>query len=210
MTIAFVDLGISNLASLFRAFDRVGAGRMVRASVDDLGRASAVVLPGVGAFGEGMAQMRAQGLDVAIQGAARAGTPIFGICLGMQLLARSSDEHGFHQGLGLLQGHVSRLPESASDRVPNIGWCDVNPVRSSVLFPERAPGCFYHVHSYHLVPDDRHAVTATMRFGGAEIVVAVEQDNIFGVQFHPEKSQDDGLGLLATVLTHVRRLGRSQ
>lgn len=207
--IVHIDLGTGNLGSLLRAFQHLGVQLAPAASGTCLETAGAIILPGVGSFGDGMASLRDQGLVEPLLRAAAAGVPIFGICLGMQLLAESSEEHGSHAGLGLIRGHVRRLPSGdPAFQVPNIGWCDVRPIRPGILFPEGRPGIFYHVHSYHLDGADPTDVTAVMDFGDAEITVAVERDNLFGVQFHPEKSQDDGLSVLASYLAHLRRLGR--
>lgn len=202
--IAVVDLKISNLASVMHALRLVGSGEYLLATPENVRTAAAVILPGVGAFGDGMASLREQGLVEPIRQAARSGTPIFGICLGMQLLASSSCEFGDHEGLGLLPGRVVQLVANCPGyRVPNIGWCDVAPTRKGVLFPEIAAGCFYHVHSFFMIPDDSGAVAATTEFSGRDIAVAVESGNLFGVQFHAEKSQDDGLAVLSRFLRHV-------
>jgi glutamine amidotransferase len=207
--IAVIDMGISNLGSVLRALERVGAPLAEKAGSRDLARAAAIVLPGVGAFGDGMASLAAQGLVEPLRQAAASGTPIFGICLGMQLLAEASEEHGDHAGLGLVRGRLVRLRATEpGDRVPNIGWCDVTPTRPGALFPKGTGGAFYHVHSFHLAPTDPAIVAATIDFSGRTIPVAIEQDNLFGVQFHTEKSQDDGLALLAAFLDHLRRQGR--
>jgi glutamine amidotransferase len=207
--IAIIDMGISNIGSLMRALERVGAPLAERATATNLIGATAVLLPGVGAFGDGMASLAQQGLTAPLRQAAAMGTPIFGICLGMQLLAESSEEHGNHAGLGLIRGRVVRLQTTQpGDRVPNIGWSDVTPTRKSTLFSNGAGGSFYHVHSFRLAPTDPSVVAATISFSGESIPVAVEQGNLFGVQFHTEKSQDGGLDLLAAFLAHLRRLGR--
>lgn len=210
--IAVVDLKISNLTSVVNALRLVGVADYVFADPDNVASAEAVILPGVGAFGDGMASLQAQGLIEPIRVAARSGTPIFGICLGMQLLATTSGEFGDHEGLGLVPGRVERLQVNAPGyRVPNIGWCDVVPTRPGVLFPDGEEGCFYHVHSFHVVPDDPAACAATADFGGQAITVAVESGQLFGVQFHTEKSQDDGLRVLANFVRHVgaRRKARA-
>ena len=151
-----------------------------------------------------MASLHEQGLVEPIRRVAMAGTPIFGICLGMQLLASRSSEFGDHEGLGLLPGRVAQLvADRPGYRVPNIGWCDVSPARKGVLFPEAARGCFYHVHSFHLIPEDMAAIAASTDFSGRDIAVAVEAGNLFGVQFHAEKSQDDGLAVLSRFLQYV-------
>lgn len=198
MTIAIVDLGISNIGSILRSFEEVGAPPMERATAKLVARAGAIVLPGVGAFGAAMAELHAQDLVAPIRKAAQDGRIVFGVCLGMQLLADTSEEHGLHDGLGLVPGRVVRLPSGAGERVPNIGWCDVVPTRPGKLLREPGGRCFYHVHSYHLLPANPDCIAATTTFGGHEVVVAVEQGNVLGVQFHPEKSQDDGLSLLAS------------
>ncbi|MBV9521609.1 MAG: imidazole glycerol phosphate synthase subunit HisH [Alphaproteobacteria bacterium] len=207
--ITLVDLGISNLASVVRALERVGAPFVQCRGSGDLDDAAAILLPGVGAFGDGMASLREKALVAPLRRAAAAGTPIFGICLGMQLLAEESEEHGRHQGLGLIRGRVLRLaPREAHGRVPNIGWCDVTPTRRGVLFPDGQGGCFYHVHSFRLDPADSACIAATIAYSGEAIPVAIEQENLFGVQFHAEKSQDAGLDLLAAFLAHLRAAGR--
>lgn len=197
MSFVLVDMGISNLGSVRQALRRVGAPAMTEATPTTVGGARAILLPGVGAFGDGMASLRAQGLVEPIRRAAARGVPVFGICLGMQLLAEESEEFGRHEGLGLLPGRVRRLQADREGfRVPNIGWCDVTPTRKGRLFPEGGGTC-YHVHSYHFEPSDPSVVAATIEFSGRRTAVAVESGNLFGVQFHPEKSQDDGLGVLA-------------
>jgi glutamine amidotransferase len=208
--IALVDLKISNLGSVLQAFRLVSAPPVEAASRDNLGSASAILLPGVGAFGDGMASLREQGLAEPIRAAASRGVPVFGICLGMQLLAETSEEHGTHEGLGVVRGHVRRLEATEPGfRVPNIGWCDVVTSRPSVLFPKNGGGSFYHVHSYHLVPVDGATAAAHIEFSGRRVVVALQAGNVFGVQFHPEKSQDDGLDVLASFFTHLRATGRA-
>jgi glutamine amidotransferase len=196
--IAIIDSGVSNIGSVLEALARVNAPAHVVHDPSAVMHASAIILPGVGSFGDGMAGLRRRGLVAPLQAAARAGTPTLGICLGMQLLVEESEEHGHHKGLGLLPGGVRRL---ASDEpgcnVPNMGWCDVTVTRAGTLFPDAA-NCesFYFVHSYTLETSTENVV-ATVPFGGRRITAAIEANNICGVQFHPEKSQDAGLDLLA-------------
>ena len=196
MSAVLVDMQISNLASVRQALKRIGVPELPRAARDNVAGADAVLLPGVGAFGDGMASLREQGLLEPIRRAARAGVPVFGICLGMQLLADESEEFGKHEGLGLVPGRVRMLPAVPGFRVPNIGWCDVTAKPASRLFPSGSGTCYY-VHSFHLEPKDPAVVSATIDFGGKKVAVAIEAGNLFGAQFHPEKSQDDGLGVLA-------------
>ncbi len=210
--ITVVDLKISNLASVVQALRLVGAGGHRFATPANVAEADAILLPGVGAFGDGMASLEAQGLSGPIRAAAGRGIPVLGICLGMQLLASRSAEYGDHQGLDLVPGRVERLTATEPGyRVPNIGWCDVRPVCPSPLFPDAQGGCFYHVHSFHFVPEDPAASAATAEFSGRDITVAIAAGNVFGVQFHTEKSQDDGLRVLSNFLAHVRAVkGKKQ
>lgn len=202
--IAVVDSGLSNLASVLGALGRVRAPVRLASTAQDLEDAIAVILPGVGAFGDAMAGLRDRGLVAPILRAAQSGRPVLGICLGMQLLVDESEEHGLHAGLGLIPGRVRRLEaDQPGFRVPNIGWSEVTVERSGVLFPDRArQESFYFVHSYH-VDTAAENVASTIRFGSGIVASALEAGNVYGVQFHPEKSQDAGLDLLARWVTHV-------
>ncbi|MEA3192935.1 MAG: imidazole glycerol-phosphate synthase subunit HisH, partial [Betaproteobacteria bacterium] len=168
MSAVLVDMQISNLASVRRALEIIGVAGLPRATKDNVAAADAVLLPGVGAFGDGMASLREQGLVEPIRRAAKAGVPVFGICLGMQLLADESEEFGKHEGLGLVPGKVRKLPAVPGFRVPNIGWCDVTAKPASRLFPSGSGTC-YHVHSFHLEPKDPSVVSAAIDFGGKKI-----------------------------------------
>ena len=203
--ITVIDSGIANIGSVMSALRRIGAPATVNTEAAALRRAAALILPGVGAFGDGMAALDKHGLTAPIREAAAAGTPILGICHGKQLLAEVSEEFGEHRGLGLVPGRVVRLrPLHAAERVPNIGWCDVHPLRPSALFAKVAPGtAFYHVHSFHLRCADPADAVAAIHFGGEAVTVGVERGNVYGVQFHPEKSQDGGLTVLADFAEQV-------
>jgi glutamine amidotransferase len=204
--ITLIDLDIGNLQSVANAFRRIGAEVTVVTTAREIEGARVLVLPGVGAFERAMTNLNERGLGPVLreQVAARRST-LIGICLGMQLLATRSYEHGVTEGLGLIPGEVRLLePSPPKDLVPNIGWLPVNAVKPSAMFPQGVDGeAFYHVHSYHLVCNDPSDVAATFMFGGQPITTAVERDNVFGVQFHPEKSQDAGLNLLHSLVTHV-------
>lgn len=196
-TLTVIDLGISNIASVVGAFARLGVSARSVRDCEAIGIAKAIVLPGVGAFGNGMAALRDAQLIEPLRAAAVVGTPVLGVCLGMQLMATQSEEGGIHEGLDLIAGNVVRLSPGATDRVPNIGWCDVFPRNHAQLLRDITPGeSFYCVHGYHLVCRDSADVAATIRFAEEDIVIAVEKGNLFGVQFHPEKSQDAGLRVL--------------
>lgn len=198
MTLIIIDLGIGNSGSVTAALERVGARPVRTDRPADLAAASAIILPGVGAFGDGMARLRQSGLAGPLVEAVRTrGVPLLGICLGMHLLAERGEEHGRHAGLGLIGGSVVRLdpPPEARLRVPNMGWCDVEVSRPNAILPA-ASSSFYFAHSYHLVCSDPADVCAVVQYGGP-VTAAVARGRIFGVQFHPEKSQDAGLDLLA-------------
>ena len=205
--LVYLDLPVSNKGSLARAIRLLGISAAPARVPADLVNASAILLPGVGAFAHAMAWIEENGLADPLRERVCAGVPLLGICLGMQLLADFSEEGGGCAGLGLIPGRVVRLPENVPGfPVPNIGWCDARVKRASVLFPSQELETLYHVHSYHMEPASAAAVTAVMDFAGAEIAVAVEADNVFGVQFHPEKSQDAGLEIIAAFLRHYRLL----
>lgn len=205
--IAVIDLGIGNLQSVCEAFRRVGEVVTVTAQPEDVARADVVVLPGVGAFADGMARLHRSGLVEPLRRhAIEEKKPLLGICLGMQLLAESGEEHGFHHGLGLVRGHVTRLqPTEPGCRVPNMGWCDVSlrPGEKVLLseIPDGEP--FYFAHSYHLECADPSDVVATIEYGGIHLTAAVERENLFGIQFHPEKSQSAGLTVLSSFIKHA-------
>jgi glutamine amidotransferase len=198
--VALVDYGSGNLRSVAKALERPGLRVEVTGDAGSLPRADAIVLPGVGAFADCMASLRAKGLDDAVRSAIAAGRPYLGLCLGLQLLFDESEEHGRTVGLGILPGRVERFPERDPQgrplRVPHIGW---NTVRFSGAHPmlERLPpeDVYYFVHSYRVVPADPAHVVGRADYGGP-FAAAAARGNLFAVQFHPEKSQSSGKRLL--------------
>jgi imidazole glycerol-phosphate synthase subunit HisH len=204
--IVIIDSGIANVGSVLTAFRRIGVAARTTQAAGDVDAASALVLPGVGAFRDGMNSLRAQGLVDPILAAVTRGTPMLGICLGMQLLADASEEFGEHAGLGLVPGRVVRLrPGRQEERVPNIGWCDVHFTRPCRLFEDVAErSSFYFVHSYQLQCAAPENTVASISFGGVSVTAAIERGTVFGAQFHPEKSQDVGLTLLHNYARLVR------
>lgn len=192
--LAIVDLGMGNRRSVETALAHVGHASVLTADHDAVRAADAVVLPGVGAFPEAMRNLRASGLDAVLAYVARAGTPLLGICLGMQLLFESSSEHEGAPGLGLLPGAVTRLQ---APRLPHIGWNLVGFTRASPLTAGLgAAAAFYHVHAYACRPADESVVVGRGEYGPERFVSVVSRENVHGVQFHPEKSSRDGLRLL--------------
>lgn len=195
-TIAILDIGTNNLTSVYQAFQRVGMNSpQVISSAEDVGVADAIALPGVGAFEEGMAALRQRGFMETIRRRVEGDkVPFVGICLGMQLLADSSEENGFHEGLGLIPGKVRKLdPKVPGVRIPNIGWCDVTVPDDDGLI---TPGSYYFAHSYFFECAASESSAAHIEFGGQKITAAVRKDHVFGTQFHMEKSQDLGLDLI--------------
>ncbi len=194
--LAIVDYGMGNLRSVQKAFERVGRAAEVTSDADRIATAPGVVLPGVGAFGACMENLAARGLVEPVKASIAAGRPFLGICLGMQLLFDESEEFGPIRGLGILPGKVVRFAPDPARKIPHMGW---NTLRVARRVPQLAgidDGAFvYFVHSYYPVPAD-DAVVATRTPYGPEFASSVVRDNVFAVQFHPEKSQTVGLRLL--------------
>jgi len=187
-----------------RAFQRLGCEPILVDAPKLMAKVKGIVLPGVGAFPDGMAALREKRLVEPIRDAVRGGMPILGFCLGMQLLADCSEEYGDHEGLGLISGMVVRLPADVGDRVPNIGWCDVMARSGTRLFKDvPSEMSFYFVHSYYVQCANPKHVVGSIRFGSVSVAAALDCGNAFGLQFHPEKSQDAGLGVLENFLTIV-------
>jgi glutamine amidotransferase len=191
--IAIVDYGMGNKRSVEKALEHVGAQPRITADHDEIRAAAAVVLPGVGAFPEAMRRLRAAGLDRVVADVAGSGTPLLGICLGMQLLFGSTTEHEGAVGLGLLEGEVTAL---AAPKLPHIGWNEVAFERPGALTGGLGDAAaFYHVHSFVCRPSVDDDVVGRGDYG-ERFVSIVERGSVMGAQFHPEKSSRDGLALL--------------
>lgn len=199
--VAIVDYGMGNLGSVRRALEECGATPVVVDDPTALAGADKIILPGVGAFHDGMAQLREKGWDDALRETLAAGTPLLGICLGMQLLFAVGFEGGESPGLGLVPGAVRRLDElGCTERIPHVGWNDIRIVGDQPLFRHIADGTdFYFVHSYACAPDSADAVAAVADYG-IPFVAAVSHGAAMGVQFHPEKSSKAGFQLLRNFL----------
>jgi len=203
--IAIVDYGMGNLRSVLNACLAVGARAEIAHTPDALASASGIILPGVGAFGDGMERLRQGAWIPALESEVRrGGKPLFGICLGMQLLATSGTEHGVQPGLGWVDGTVEALrSDDPAVRIPHIGWNEVRVLRAEGLYAGLASvETFYFVHSFALVPKDRSCVTAVCSHG-PEFVASIEAPPFYGTQFHPEKSQKPGMRLLRNFLTRA-------
>ncbi len=193
--LAIVDYGMGNRRSVEKALERVGASATVSRDHEELRAADGLVLPGVGAFPAAMRVIRELGLDELLRERARAGTPIFGSCMGMQLLFEHSEEHGGAEGLGLLKGEVKRL-KAPGMKLPHIGWSEVKWLRDSPLRRGVGePTFLYHVHSFVAHPAGESAVLGTAEYG-ERFPAVVASGHIFGAQSHPEKSSTHGLQLL--------------
>ena len=198
--IAIVDYGASNLRSVANAFKVIGCDVKITSVPADLEKASAIVLPGVGAFGDGMKMLRKLDLITALnEQVIGYQKPYLGICLGLQFLAKKSLEYGTHKGLGWIDGTVQKIVTgNRRFRIPHIGWNEVNIQQNNPLFRNiDATPVFYFVHSYQLVAkgDSVNAITSTC-WHGTTITASVQKNNIYAVQFHPEKSQQSGLNIL--------------
>ncbi|HET6569003.1 MAG TPA: imidazole glycerol phosphate synthase subunit HisH [Rhodothermales bacterium] len=222
--LTIIDYGIGNLRSIEKAFQAVGVDVLRTDRVADIERAERLVLPGVGAFGACAAEIRRRGLEQPILDAVARGKPFLGVCIGMQLLFEESEEMGRHRGLGILPGRVVKFTghpvpagvptykgapepsEEATDgekplKIPHMGWNRIVPEQSSPLLEGIEPGAyFYFVHSYHALPEDTADVIAHSEYG-MPFPAIVGRNNVFGVQFHPEKSQKNGLDILRNFST---------
>ena len=194
--VAVIDYGMGNRRSVEKALEHVGARATITNDHDELRRADGLVLPGVGAFPQAMRNLDALALPELIRELANQGKPLLGICLGMQLLFDSSEQMGGAAGLGLIGGEVTRLKDTEL-RIPHIGWNEVRFERPSPLTAELPPaGCpFYHVHTFAARPRDPDDVIGSTEYG-ERFATIVGRENVFGVQFHPEKSSRDGLRML--------------
>lgn len=193
--VGVIDSGVANLFNLTNALKAVDAPIRVCSSPADLRDCSHVILPGVGAFGAGMRELVAKGLADELKAFVKSGRPVLGICLGMQLLCRSSEEGGSHDGLALVDAEVKAL-KGQGCKLPHYGWSKLEPAKGSFEGTILGDGSAYFVHSYHVVPRDRSIIVAETDFGGERFCSAFTEDNLHGVQFHPELSARAGLHML--------------
>jgi len=208
--VAVIDYGVGNLLSVRRALEHCGASVSVSSDSNVIQAAPRVVLPGVGAFADAMAALRRAGLDSVVQAVAARGTPLLGICLGMQMLLDTSEEFGTTAGLGLIAGRVIQVPgvdcAGAGQKIPHIGWNALRHPRgreswTGGLLNDVEPGdAVYFVHSFMAEPESTAHRLADCYYGGQPIAAAIERDNVSGCQFHPEKSGEVGLRILRRFL----------
>jgi imidazole glycerol-phosphate synthase subunit HisH len=211
LDVAIIDYGMGNVLSVQRGLEHCGATVSVTANTDEIMSASRVLLPGVGAFANGMAELTRQGLDVVVHDVAKKGTPLLGICLGMQMLLDESEEFGLTKGLGLISGKVIPVPSLTADgqqqKIPHIGW-------NALVLPEGNEGwagtlldniepneSVYFVHSFMAEPVESHHRIANCLYGNVPVAAVIGKENIWGCQFHPEKSGEVGLSVLRNFLS---------
>ena len=198
--VILIDAGTGNLRSVQKALETIGADVLRTDDPNQVLTGKRVVLPGVGAFGDFMSGLRARRLDSVIKEVAANGVPLLGICVGMQAFFDMGEELGQHKGLGLLTGDVTRFTESPSVKIPHTGWNQVEVRKDTPLFSQVTAGSYvYFNHSYYCQPQESSDILATTEYG-LRYACAVQRGNIFGVQFHPEKSQTVGLSFLTNFL----------
>lgn len=198
--VVVIDYGMSNLQSVCNALNALGCHAEVSSDPDIITSADRIILPGVGAFGRGMSHLREMKLIAPLENSVAQGKPLLGICLGMQLLADESFEHGHHEGLHFIPGSVRRLPASPGIRIPHIGWNGVDHASHSELYREiKNQSDYYFVHSYYFDVVDSRDANGWCDYGG-RFAASVGRNKVYGVQFHPEKSHRAGLLLLRNFL----------
>lgn len=194
--IAIIDYDAGNIKSVEKALQKLGADVVITKEPKTILDAEKVILPGVGAFGDAMSNLKKYGLDDVIHQVVERGTPFLGICLGLQLLFERSDETPGVEGLGILKGEIFRIPEQGELKIPHMGWNSLHLQNGGRLFkglPEES--YVYFVHSYYLKAEDEEIVKATTEYS-VNIHASVEKGNVFACQFHPEKSSEVGLQIL--------------
>ncbi|MDM8519829.1 imidazole glycerol phosphate synthase subunit HisH [Anaerolineales bacterium HSG6] len=199
--ITIIDYGVGNFRNVQKAFQFVGATAEITDSIDVVNQAKILVLPGVGAFGDAMDNLRVRHLDTPVLNAVKAGKPLLGICVGLQLLFEKSEEMGHHTGLGILPGKIARFPEGQNLTIPHMGWNQIETQQKHPIMAEIDEGDFaYFAHSYHAVPTNTADIIAQTEYG-TYIPSVVGRNNVCAIQFHPEKSQQVGLQILKNFVT---------
>lgn len=194
--IAIIDYDIGNLGSVLKAFRYLGLEARLTRDFNDLRRAAGIILPGVGAFGQGMCNLREMGFEPVIKDEIAGGKPFFGICLGMQLLLDGSEEAEGIQGLGLIPGLVKKFNRSKVGKIPHMGWNQIEIVKQDPVFSGLSGENFYFVHSFYASPETENNIVGKTRYGDTEFASVVRKENVWGMQCHPEKSSKLGLKVL--------------
>lgn len=206
--LSIVDYGMGNIRSVMNAFELLGEKLEITDDPKKLSQSEAIILPGVGAFSDGMMNLKKKGLiEVLQKEIIEKEKPYLGICLGLEFLATKSFEGGEHEGLGWIDGEVIKInPSETSLKVPHMGWEDTQILKKDGLFKEIENPTFYYLHSYFFKIDDKEkdVITSICDYGGVSITATLQKNNIYAVQFHPEKSQTTGIKLLKNFLDDIR------
>lgn len=206
--LSIVDYGMGNIRSVMNAFELLGEKLEITDDPKKLSQSEAIILPGVGAFSDGMMNLKKKGLiEVLQKEIIEKEKPYLGICLGLEFLATKSFEGGEHEGLGWIDGEVIKInPSETSLKVPHMGWEDTQILKKDGLFKEIENPTFYYLHSYFFKIDDKEkdVITSICDYGGVTITATIQKNNIYAVQFHPEKSQTTGIKLLKNFLDGIR------
>lgn len=209
--IGIIDYGMGNLYSVSKALERLNHDYFISDQPAELAKATAYILPGVGSFKDAMEQLNRTDLTTFTQNVVAEGKPLLGICLGMQLLFEESEENGLTKGLGFLEGRIVKFPGVTPSgeryKVPHMGWNSLTFQQPSTLLEGIDEGHVYFVHSYYALPTDRSVVLATSDYD-VEVPAVVGKGNVFGAQFHPEKSSDLGISILENYANFVEKRGR--
>jgi glutamine amidotransferase len=201
--IVIIDYGMGNLRNVQRGFEKIGLEARVTRNKNEIQKASAIVLPGVGAFKDCMINLEKYGLAEPILRSIEKGKPYLGICLGLQILFSESEEFGSHKGLDLIKGKVVKFKSDPEHKVPHMGWNTVDIEREIPLLQGIVSGdFFYFVHSYYVIPEERHWIS-TLTHYGRPFASSIWKENIFATQFHPEKSQHKGLRILENFVRSI-------
>ncbi len=199
--VTIIDYGLGNLFSVARAFESLGANVCITSNASEIAQAGHLILPGVGAFSKGMQELESRGFIEVIRKYAVSGKPLMGICLGMQMLFETGEENGEHNGLGIIKGRVTKIPAEKNAKIPHIGWAKIikngNPKILEGIGEEHS---FYFVHSYRGICENPSDLAAFAIYGENKITASVEKGNVFGCQFHPEKSAESGLQICRNFL----------
>lgn len=194
--IAIIDYGAGNLHSVKNALDFLGADNIVTGNKEEILSADKVILPGVGAFGDAMKCLEESGLTKTVKAVAESGKPFLGICLGLHLLFEESEESPNVKGLGIFKGKIVKIPDNGSLKIPHMGWNNIHITKDSKILKNIGDEPYvYFVHSYYVEAEDSSVVSAYTEYG-QRLDIAVERDNVFATQFHPEKSGDTGMEIL--------------
>jgi len=204
--IVIIDYGMGNLRNVQRGFERIGLEAKLTRNKKEIQRASAIVLPGVGAFKDCMINLEKYGMVESLLRSIEKGKPYLGICLGLQILFSESEEFGSHKGLDLIKGSVVRFKPDPEHKVPHMGWNTVEIEREVPMFQGIESGdFFYFVHSYYVIPEEKQWISSFTTYG-KRFVSSIWKDNLFATQFHPEKSQQKGLRILENFVKSIPRI----